>query len=382
MIKDYNQKIEYCPKEPDWSINWEELQEQFSWLKSMEGTMQDPVFHGEGDVLMHTRKVCEELTCLNEWRCLRESGRFILFAAALLHDIAKPICTRVDSDGNYTSKGHAVKGELIAREIIYKNQGFIHKIPFEVREMIVKLVRYHGLPLFFLEKDNPARSVIEASQSVPMDWLVLLAKSDALGRTCPDQNELLERIALFSEFCEEQGCYKEARKFADACSRFKYFQKEDSNPDYAAFDDTDFTVILMSGLPASGKDTFIEKNYFGLDVISLDRLRDELDISPQGDQGYVVQTGKEIARKFLREHKPFVWNATNLTKNTRRQLVRLFTSYGAKVKLIYFEAPYLEILRRNRERSRNVPEKVIDRMVKRLEVPDITEAHEVQWITK
>lgn len=229
---------------------------------------------------------------------------------------------------------------------------------------------------------SKAGDITEASQSVPMDWLALLAKSDALGRICHDQNELLERIALFSEFCEEQGCYKEARKFADAYSRFKYFQKEDSNPDYAAFDDTDFTVILMSGLPASGKDTFIEKNYFGLDVISLDTLRDELDISPQEDQGYVVQTGKEMARNFLREHKPFVWNATNLTKNTRRQLVSLFTSYGAKVNLIYLEVPYMEILRRNRERSRNVPEKVIDRMVKRLEVPDITEAHEVQWITK
>lgn len=382
MIQEYNQKIEYCPKEPDWSINWEKLWEQFSWLKSMEGTLQDPIFHGEGDVLTHTKKVCESLTCLIEWRHLREPERFVLFAAALLHDIAKPICTRVDSDGHFTSKGHALKGELIAREIIYKEQGFNYKMPYELREMIVKLVRYHGLPLFFLEKDNPVRSVIEASQSVPMDRLALLAKSDALGRICPDQNELLERIALFSEFCEEQGCCKEARKFADDYSRFKYFQKEDSNPDYAAFDDTDFTVILMSGLPASGKDTCIEKNYFGLEVISLDRLRDKLDISPEEDQGYVVQTGKEMARKLLREHKPFVWNATNLTKNTRRQLISLFTSYGAKVKLVYLEAPYLEILRRNRERSRNVPEKVIDRMIKRLEVPDITEAHEVQWITE
>ncbi|WP_010250099.1 AAA family ATPase [Acetivibrio cellulolyticus] len=381
MIKEYNQKIGYCPTEPDWSINWEQLYGQFSWLKSMEGTLQDPVFHAEGDVLTHTKKVCESLTHLEEWRRLEEPSRFVLFAAALLHDIAKPICTRVDSDDHFSSKGHALKGELIAREIIYKNQGFNYKIPFEVREMIVKLVRYHGLPLFFLEKDNPVRSVIEASQSIPMDWLALLAKSDALGRICPDQNELLERIVLFSEFCEEQGCYRGARKFADAFSRFKYFQKEDGNPDYAAFDDTDFTVILMSGLPASGKDTFIEKNYRGLEVISLDRIRDELDVSPEEDQGYVVQTAKEMARKMLRKHKPFIWNATNLTKNTRRQLISLFTSYGAKVKLIYLEAPYLEILRRNRERSRNVPEKVIERMVKKLEVPDITEAHEVKWIT-
>lgn len=126
----------------------------------------------------------------------------------------------------------------------------------------------------------------------------------------------------------------------------------------------------------------IEKNYPDLQVVSLDKLRDELDISPADDQGLVVQTAKEMAKKMLRENKPFVWNATNLTKLMRRQLISLFTAYGARVKVVYLEAPYQEILKRNRERSRSVPEKVIDRMITKLEVPDITEAHEVQWIVK
>lgn len=379
MIQNKNEwEFPYCPIESDWKLNWNQLYNQFKWIKSLEGTLQDPIFHAEGDVLAHTKKVCESLIRLQEWRLIGEPGRSILFAAALLHDIAKPICTRVDND-HITSKGHALKGELLAREILYKAEGFEYKVPFEEREMTVKLVRFHGLPLFFLERNNPIQSVIEASQIVRMDWLALLAKSDALGRICPDQNELLERINLFSEFCEEQECYKCARKFADSHSRFIYFQRENGNPDYKAFDDTRFTVILMSGLPAAGKDTFIERNYPDLPVVSLDKLRDELDISPEDDQGLVVQTAKEMAKKMLRENKPFVWNATNLTKIMRRQLISLFTSYGAKVKVVYLEAPYQEILKRNRERARSVPEKVINRMITKLEVPDITEAHEVQW---
>jgi predicted kinase len=44
------------------------------------------------------------------------------------------------------------------------------------------------------------------------------------------------------------------------------------------------------------------------------------------------------------------------------------------------EAPYKEVLRRNRERSRSVPENIIERMIAKLEVPDITEAHHVEWV--
>jgi len=46
------------------------------------------------------------------------------------------------------------------------------------------------------------------------------------------------------------------------------------------------------------------------------------------------------------------------------------------------EAPYSEIIKRNRERSRSVPENVIGRMITKLEVPDMTEAHHVEWIVK
>jgi predicted kinase len=138
----------------------------------------------------------------------------------------------------------------------------------------------------------------------------------------------------------------------------------------------------MSGLPAAGKDTWIQNNYFDYPVISLDDLRDELDVSPRDEQGEVVFKARETARTYLRRNQDFVWNATNLTSFLRRQLISLFHSYGAKVKIIYMEAPYSEIIKRNRERSRSVPENVIGRMITKLEVPDMTEAHHVEWIVK
>lgn len=377
-MESYNKKapFPFCPSEPDFEIPWQELYDHYYWIRNMETTPQSPIHHGEGNVLIHTKLVCRALTELEEWRSLGERERFILLAAALLHDSAKPLRTRLE-DGELVSPGHAVRGELLARQILYMHQGLNSEVPFEMREAIVKLVRYHGLPLFFLDKANPLKSILAANQTVPMEWLEMLAKADVLGRECTDKEDLLGRISLFSEYCREENCYKEKRAFPDNYSRFIYFQKEDGNPDYEAYNDTGFEVILLSGLPAAGKDTWIKENAPDLPVISLDAIREELEVKPDESQGIVVQKAKDKAREYLRKCKPFVWNATNITRSMRSQLISLFADYGARVKIVYIEAPYEEILRRNRERSRNVPEKVIERLVEKLEIPEDFEGCEV-----
>jgi predicted kinase len=371
----------FLPKAPEFRIEWDEIYERYDWMRAMEGVPQNPIYHAEGDVLIHTKLVCEALVCMKEWQQLDENDRSVLFAAALLHDVAKPYCTKEEPEG-IVSPGHAVRGEMIARKILYTELIGTLKVPFSIRESIVKLVRFHGLPLFFMEKPNPAKAVIGSSQMVRMDWLSILAKADILGRTCPDAKELLERVGLFSAFCEEQGCLLGPKDFPNSYSRFVYFQKENGYPAFEAYDDTKSEVILMSGLPASGKDTWIEKNYAGYPVISLDVIREEHEISPKEEQGHVVFEARERAKTYLRKSESFVWNATNLSRSLRKQLIQMFTSYGAKVTIIYMEAPYKEILKRNKERPRYVPENVIDRMITKLEVPDVTEAHEVRWICK
>jgi type I restriction enzyme S subunit len=66
-----------------------------------------------------------------------------------------------------------------------------------------------------------------------------------------------------------------------------------------------------------------------LPMIALDDLRAEMEIDPADDQGAVVQAAKARARELLRRQQPFAWNATNITRSLRRQLVDLFTDYGA-----------------------------------------------------
>ncbi|MEQ8975123.1 MAG: AAA family ATPase [Coleofasciculus sp. C1-SOL-03] len=367
----------WCPTPPDWTLDWASLQAEFDWLQSLQDCPQDPRYHAEGDVLTHTRLVCEALIGLPAWRELPAIERSRLFAAALLHDVAKPAATEIEADGRITSKGHVRQGAKMARQILWSLN-----VPFHQREAIVSLVQHGSLPLWFWDKPNPQRAVIKASQVIRCDLLALLAEADIRGRLCDDPLELLERVEFFREYCQENTCLVYLRPFPSDHSRFVYFQKDDRDPNYAAFDDTRFEVVLMSGLPGAGKDSWIQENLPDWTVISLDELRQAMNISPTDNQGAVAERARAIAKDYMRAEKSFVWNATNLSRQLRSSLINLFSAYHGRIRIVYLEVAWEELLRRNRSRAAKVPETVMQRMRDRVEVPDITEAHRVEWIVE
>lgn len=370
----------HVPQPPDWHVGWESIARRFAWIHDMAGVPQEPAHHAEGDVLTHTRLVAEALAALPAWRALPPDERAVLFAAALLHDVAKPACTRVAPDGRVVSPGHAKAGERMARYALWTGEGLDASAPPAFREAVARLVRWHGLPLWLLEKPDPLRAAIAASLTARLDRVALLAEADVRGRVCADQGALLERIALFRLSCEEAGCDTAPRRFASDHSRFVYFRSERGDPDYAAYDDTVCEVTLMAGLPGAGKDTWAREHRVGLPVVSLDAIRRELRIGPREPQGAVAAEAKARARELLRRRQAFVWNATNVTRATRAPLIDLFAAYRARVRIVYVDTPYERLLARNRARPDPVPEAVIHRLARRLEVPDLTEAHAVEWV--
>ena len=72
----------------------------------------------------------------------------------------------------------------------------------------------------------------------------------------------------------------------------------------------------------------------------------------------------------------FVWNATNITRCMREQLIDLFLTYKAKVRIVYIEVPYATLRSQNRDREHIVPGTALERMIDKLEVPTPDEAHE------
>ncbi|MGH2508341.1 MAG: AAA family ATPase [Ktedonobacteraceae bacterium] len=365
---------------PTHAPDWPALQKRFSWLRAMAGVPQNPMYHAEGDVLIHTRLVTENMLSLAEWHKQAPTDQHVLYAAALLHDVGKPACTLIEEDGRITSRGHAKKGEKMGRSLLWLGTELPTPAPFTQREQIARLVRLHGLPLQFLDKPDPIRAVIAASQHARLDQVALLAEADVRGRICADQQELLDRVALFREFCQEQACYTAPRVFTSALSRFTYLHSERGDPNYEPYDEARCEVIVLAGLPGAGKDTWIRTNLPDWPVISLDTLRQELGIRPTDDQGYLIQLARERARQYLRQRRSFVWNATNVIHMVRRRILDLALAYHARTRLIYLDAPFADILNRNRSRKECVPEQVIYRILGNLEMPDMSEAHHVEWV--
>lgn len=103
------------------------------------------------------------------------------------------------------------------------------------------------IDLLLLEKRDSQRAILAASMSAWLDNVAALAEADVRGRICADQQELLERIALFRSYCEEQVCLTQPYAFASDHSRFVYFRDPTKAPTYAAYDATVCEVTLSPG---------------------------------------------------------------------------------------------------------------------------------------
>ena len=250
------------------------LIEEFPIVKELEMIEQNPKYHGEGNVYIHTQNVCQEIMLLPEFRFLENDEKCILYLAGFFHDIGKLTCTTIEN-GEIVSPRHAVRGAKAFRELFYKEYSHKYEIPYTFRENIARLIKYHGLPLHFEDKENPEQYLLKVSEGINMKLLYLLAKTDLFGRICDDKNSLLNHIEYFKEYCIDLGCFDSKISYKNPYTRFRYLNsKNTSNIHYIdeLFDTSKFEVIIMCGLPLSGKDTFIKNNLSNLPMISLDDI--------------------------------------------------------------------------------------------------------------
>ena len=311
------------PLESYWNWNRETLDR----ISNLKDCKQSKIHHAEGDVYVHTQMVAEQMAnAISKGKFFGKQPETLMLSA-LLHDIAKPDTTVFDNLSNdYVSPGHAKLGEKLARELLH------NQLSFSQREEIAAFVRYHGLPIWNEEKEDPAMNLITASLRCNIKQLSLLAECDFKGRICQDLDDMLLRIEMFLDRAERLGCLECPYPFKNDWSRMHYFTKG-GYYGKEIWEPEGSWLTIMCGVAGSSKSTWVSENWHG-SIIELDAIRIKHNIKPtdKNAQGFVAQEAKELLRENLRKKQNVLWDATNLTKLQRASIIDLALQYKAKIK--------------------------------------------------
>jgi tRNA nucleotidyltransferase (CCA-adding enzyme) len=155
----------------------------FPELKSLVGVKQEPEWHPEGDVDIHTMMVADEARKLID--DLPYERKVTVMLGAIAHDFGKPPTTQY-FDGRWRSHSHDEAG--VEPTLTFLDRlGLFTLNGYDVRNQIVQLVRYHLKPGEFYKAKNPVGdgAFRRLARKVEPDLLYRVAKADSLGRN-PD----------------------------------------------------------------------------------------------------------------------------------------------------------------------------------------------------
>ena len=131
------------------------------------------------------------------------------------------------------------------------------------------------------------------------------------------------------------------------------------------------TLILLVGIPGSGKTTYAEsyiEDHSCIIHLSSDKIRKELwgDEAIQGDNNEVFSLMQSRAIEALNNGQSVVYDATNITRKDRSYIISLCPKF-AKIECHVIWAPIEICIKRDAERERTVGKAVIDKMLKRFQ---------------
>lgn len=135
-------------------------------------------------------------------------------------------------------------------------------------------------------------------------------------------------------------------------------------------------LIVTVGIPGSGKTSWV-KDYIeenkdkNIEVISSDEIRKELlnDIKNQSKNKEVFDVMKKRTKESLSNGHITIYEATNISSKRRRALLKEMKKYYSKAICLFKYKNLIDCIVDNDTRNKRVPDEVIERMYKNIEIP-------------
>lgn len=173
----------------------------FPELAALDGVPQDPEWHPEGDVFVHTCHCVDALASFPEWQSLAPGVRRDVMLAVLGHDFGKPATTiRGQRNGvwRWISPGHEPAGGPLAEQFLIGMGA-----PTEVAPLVRKLVENHMAHLSWPLPGGPSASLVRRMarrvEPATLEQLLLVLRADHLGRPPLVSADSARRIAQLRE---------------------------------------------------------------------------------------------------------------------------------------------------------------------------------------
>jgi tRNA nucleotidyltransferase (CCA-adding enzyme) len=164
----------------EWLQKLGALEPLFPELVALIGVPQDPEWHPEGDVFVHTLLTIDRARELIDE--LSYPRQVAVMLAAVSHDFGKRSTTEF-LEGRWRSRGHEEAG--VAPTEAFLDRLNLHTLEgYDVREQVIALVREHLKPGEFYKKreevgDGAFRRL---ARKCELDLLYRVARADSLGR--------------------------------------------------------------------------------------------------------------------------------------------------------------------------------------------------------
>jgi tRNA nucleotidyltransferase (CCA-adding enzyme) len=156
------------------------LEKLFPEIQNLIDVPQDPEWHPEGDVFVHTKLVIDRARELID--DLSYPKQVTVMLAALAHDFGKPPTTQF-LEGRWRSRGHEEAG--IPPTESFLDRINVHTIDgYDVRRQVIALVREHLKPgEFYKKRDEVGEGAFRRlARRCEPSLLYRVAKADSLGR--------------------------------------------------------------------------------------------------------------------------------------------------------------------------------------------------------